>query len=239
MLLHEARDRAGREAAAAPSHLKYRFITVSRDTGTGGDEIARMLAARLTWHVFDKEIVDSIAENSHVRQSLVSSLDERAESLIHDMVERFLRMAEGGSFGIADYRESLVKTLSYLAVRGDAVIVGRGANFVLRHEPAGLHVRIIGSPDMRAARLVGRWNVSIAEARLRMNEVDASRRAFIRHHFKQEIDNPHGYDHVFNTDNLSPAQVVSSLLAAVSRYAEAERASFPVEVHQAGALHQS
>jgi cytidylate kinase len=234
MLLRHARDRARQERTTVPSRLKYRFVTVSRDTGTGGDEIARMLAARLNWHVFDKEILDYVARNSHVRQNLVTALDERGESLIHDTVERFLRMAEGGSFGVEDYYESLVKALCYLADRGEAVIVGRGANFVLRHERDGLHVRLVGSAELRAERLADRWKIPSEEARRRMHQRDAARRAFIRHHFKQEIDDPHGYDLVFNTDHLSPEQVASSIAAAIASTAPLEGASAGSELHRPG-----
>jgi cytidylate kinase len=215
MLLRYARDKAVRERPAEETPIKYRFVTISRDNGTMGDAIAARLAASLGWHVFDKEIVDHIAENSHVRQSLVSELDERGANLIQDTVGRFLRMAEGGSFGSEDYHVALLRALGVLAVRGSAVLVGRGANFALAGEAEGLHVRIIGSPEIRSRRLAVRWGVTVDEARRRMTELDTGRRSFIRHHFKQDMDSPYAYDQVFNTDRLSSDQVVDALLAAI------------------------
>jgi CMP/dCMP kinase len=215
MLLRYARDKAVRERPAEETPLKYRFVTISRDNGTMGDAIAARLAAKLGWHVFDKEIVDYIAENSNVRQSLVAELDERGENLIQDTVGRFLRMAEGGSFGSEDYHTGLLHTLKYLATRGNAVVVGRGANFALAGEAEGLHVRIIGSQETRSRRLAVRWGVTVEEARRRMTEMDTGRRSFIRRHFRQDLDDPHTYDQVFNTDRLSSDQVVDALLAAI------------------------
>ncbi len=215
MLLRYARDKAGRERPAGESRLKYRFLTISRDRGTMGDAIAARVASRLGWQLFDKEIVHSIAESSHVRQRLVAELDERSENLIHDTVGRFLRMAEGGSFGIEDYHASLLQTLRYLAVRGQAVVVGRGANFALASEPAGFHVRIVASPEARCRRLAARWQISPGEARRRMNEIDSARRSFTRHHFQQELDSLLAYDQVFNSDRLTVDQVAESIVSAI------------------------
>ncbi len=216
MLLRYARDKAVRERPADDLPLKYRFLTISRDRGTMGDAIAARVAARLGWHLFDQEIVDRIAETSHVRQSLVAELDERSENLIHDTVGRILRMTEGGSFGIEDYHASLLHTFHFFATRGEAVLVGRGANFALAGEAGGFHARIIGSPQVRSRRLAARWQVPLEESRRRMNDRDAARRSFTRHHFRQELDDPLAYDQVFNTDRLSVDQVVESLLAAIN-----------------------
>jgi cytidylate kinase len=215
MLLHDELDKAIQARHATRSDVLYRYITISRDKGSLGDAIARELAARLGWSVFDKEIVDYIAQNSHVRQHLVQQLDERAQNLVHETIQRFLRMAEGGSFGIAEYRESLLKSLAYIATRGYAVIVGRGSNFALRNESGGLHVRIVASPEVRAQRLCLRWHVPPEEARWRMEEMDLERRNFIRHHFKQSMDDPCAYDLCFSTDRLTPMQVADSLLGVV------------------------
>jgi cytidylate kinase len=212
MLLHDALEKAMQPRAPAQLNLKYCFLTISRDTGSMGDAIAEGLAKRLGWSVFDKEVVDYIARNSHVRQHLVQQLDEKARNIVHETIQRFLRMAEGGSFGIAEYRESLLKTLAYLATRGGSIIVGRGSNFALRGEKGGLHLRIVASARARAERLCMRWHISPEEARWRMDEIDAERRNFIRHHFKMSIDDPCAYDLVFNTDCLTPTQVVDSVM---------------------------
>ena len=227
MLLHDELDKAIQARHAVQPNVLFRYITISRDKGSLGDAIARELAARLGWSVFDKEIVDYIAQNSHVRQHLVRQLDERAQNLVHEAIQRFLRMAEGGSFGIAEYRESLLKTLAYIATRGSAIIVGRGSNFALRNESGGLHVRIVASSQVRAQRLCLRWHVPPEEARWRMEEMDLERRNFIRHHFKQNVDDSCAYDLSYNTDRLTPSQVVDSLLGVACASASALLESAP------------
>ena len=230
MLLHEARDKAARASPTEKPDLHYRFITLSRDIGSLGDTIARDLAQRLGWAVVDREIVDHIARDSHVRQGLVHQLDERTQSLVHETIQRFLRMAEGGSFGVAEYRESLLKTMAYLSARGEAILVGRGANFALRGEGKGLHVRIVASPGVRAQRLSLRWHVSPAEAHWRMEELDTERRSFIRHLYRKNIDDPCFYDLVFCTDYSLPAQVVEAILSVMGIVPESREVAPKVSV---------
>ena len=216
MLLHETLDKTAKPKAALQPELRYRFLTISRDRGSLGDGIARDLAERIGWTVYDKEIVDYIAQNSHVRQNLVHQLDERDQTLVHETIQRFLSMVEGGSFGIAEYRASLLKTLVYLAARGQAIIVGRGANFALQGEGGGLHVRIVASSAVRIERLSMRWHMPLEEARCRMEEIDLQRRNFIRHHFKKDIDDSGAYDLTYCTDHLLPTQIADSLTGMIA-----------------------
>ncbi len=236
MLLHDALDKAIQPRSVVHPNLRYSFITLSREKGSLGDTISQELAARLGWSVYDKEIVEYISRNSHVRQHLVQQLDEKARNLVHETIQRFLRMAEGGSFGIAEYRESLLKTLAYIATRGEAIVVGRGANFALRNESGGLHVRVVASPQIRCERLCLRWHVPPEEARWRMEEMDLEKRSFIRHHFRQNLDDPCAYDLAFSTDRLSPAQIVDSVMAVVcGTSASTETKSRVSEARAAGA----
>ncbi len=211
MLLSRVRDLASHRGAKPEPTARYRFITIAREVGAEGDRVATGLSKHLNWDLFDKEIVDFIARDSHVRQDLVLELDERSQSLIHDTVQRLLLMAEGISFGNEEYHEALLKTMAYLAARGNAIIVGRGGAYALRGEP-GLHVRVVASPDVRIQRLAKRWGIAPSEARRRMVQVDADRRSFIQRHFRQNLDDGRFYNAVINSDELSIEQVVHAVL---------------------------
>jgi cytidylate kinase len=189
----------------------YRFLTLSRDDGSLGDEIAVELANRLKWHLFDKEIVNYIAENSHVREDIVRQLDEKSQSLVQEAILRLLRMPERAPFGSEEYHESLLKTLATLATRGGAILVGRGTNFALRWASDGLHVRITGTPEVRAKRVSERWQMPMEKARHILAAADAERRDFIRHHYHKNFDDLGYYDLVFNTDHVSVDRVANSI----------------------------
>jgi hypothetical protein len=210
-------------ATASP----YHFVTVSRDEGTLGDEIAQALAQRQGWRLYDKEIVNYIANNNHVREDLVRQLDEKARGLMHNMILRMLRRPESSPFGCEEYHESLMKTLATLAAQGKTVLVGRGANFALRWLEHGLHVRITGSLEVRIQRLSKSWQVSSEITRRRLLEIDGDRRAFIRHHFKQDVNDQNFYSLVFNTDHLSTEQVVVSILSLLNPETSTIGSHFP------------
>lgn len=215
MLFREAREKVVDEKPRVTSSTRYRFATISRQPGSLGTDIVQELGGHLRWHVYDREILESIALSAHVRNSLVEQLDERAQDLVHETVQRFLRMVEGGSFGMEEYHEGLLRTLAGLAARGDAILVGRGANFVLHGQPSGLHVRLVASEETRVQRLSRRWNVPATEALRKMREIDLDRRSFIRLHFRNDIGDPRHYDLVLNTDGLAPQQAVAIILAAM------------------------
>jgi len=195
----------------------YRFLTISRDEGTLGDEIARVLAQRLSWRLYDKEIVNEIATNNHVREEMVRQLDETSDEgpqgLISETVLGLFKTLRGAPFGSEEYHLSLLKTLDTIATRGDAILVGRGSNFALRGLGHGVHVRTTGSLEVRVQRLSKSWQVAPEAARQRILAIDANRRAFIRHHFQQSFDDLRFYDIVLNTDHLSVEKVVASVLS--------------------------
>jgi cytidylate kinase len=190
----------------------FQFLTIARDEGSLGNEIAQELARRLGWHVFDKEIVTWIARNSHVRENLVRQLDQKSQSLIEDAVSRLLRMPEYASFGSEEYHEALLETLVCLATHGSAILVGRGANYALRENEQGLNVRITASREVRVQRLSESWKATPEEARRRMESDDEERRKFIRQYFRRDFDDLCFYDIVYNTDRASAKRIASSIL---------------------------
>ena len=217
MRLRDVQLQTERENREKEAPVRYRFLTVTRDGGSLADEIVRELAARLAWHVFDKEIVNHIAEHSHVRENLVRQLDERSQGLIQDAILRMLRMPEYPSFGAEEYHAALLKTLAYIATQGNAVVVGRGANFALRAEKEGLNVRLAGSLEVRELRIAEKLKLTPEAARDRIRSEDEERRKFIHQYFRQDIDDVRFYDLMFNTDRLSVKEVVSSIMAVLRR----------------------
>ncbi len=209
MLLARFRQAGAGKAQKATG--QYRFITISRDLGALGNFIASELATRLGWQVFDKEIVDYIAANSNVRLDLVKELDERAQNLMHDTVDRLLRMAEGVSFGNEEYHKALLKTLATFAAVGNVIIVGRGGANALQGQP-GLYVRVTASLEIRVRRISERHRIPLDEARRKVQQVDAERRGFLQHHFKASAADERYYDLVINTDRTSVTQAADAVL---------------------------
>ena len=114
--------------------------------------------------------------------------------------------------GADEYREALLGTLVSLAAHGSAILVGRGANFVLRENEQGLNVRITASPEVRIQRLSKSWKATLEEARHRMEADDEERRKFIHQYFNRDFDDRGFYDIIYNTDRASAERIASSIL---------------------------
>lgn len=213
---YNARRRELRDTGVAETAGGYRYASISREAGSLGEEVAAALAEQLQWHVFDKELVEYIARNAHVREKIVQELDEKAESLVQDTIERRLRLVEGGSFGEEEYHRGLLRALGTLSAQGGAIFVGHGATFALR-EPAGLHLHITASPPVRIERLSRAWQLPAEQAARRMREADEAFPEFIRHHFRKDPDDLTYYDLVFNTDHLTIDQVVTAVVSVIRR----------------------
>jgi cytidylate kinase len=200
-------------------NVPHRFLTISREEGTPATEILSALAQQLGWRIYDKEIVNRIAGDSSVREELVNKLDERSyltHDSILDTVLNLIKLPESTPFDAKQYHESLLKTLVTIAAHGDAIIVGRGANFVLRWFAYGFHVRLTGSLEVRIQRISNTWGISPDIARQRLLMIDSDRRTFIRQHFREDLDDSRFYTVVFNTDQLSPRQIISSVLSLLN-----------------------
>jgi len=194
-----------------------RCIAVSRMPGAGGGELARRLAERLDYGLFDRGLVDAVASQAGVQTRLVEGLDERVRSLIERVVGDAFRT---GTFAESDYLREVVRTVRTVAERGNAVILGRGGAQILSPQQA-LRLRVVAPRDVRIERRAKAAGIPAEEAARQLDGEDAERRAFVRHQFGLDSDDSCLYDLVLNTGTLA-------METAVELAAEALRRQFPV-----------
>jgi len=205
--LWEMRRRMDRESRAGAStsraHRDGPWITVSRQLGSGGSELARRLGVELGWEVYDRQILETIARHTHTREAVLSRLDERA---VGPMIEYIRRLLDPEIPGQSDFLQEMLRVIWGLARQGHAIIVGRGANWFLDPR-SGLRIRIVAPFDLRAAR-VGR-----GERTVRDN--DEGQSEFVRMIFRRDIDDPLGYDLVLNTGTVDLPSAARAAVAAL------------------------
>jgi cytidylate kinase len=201
-----------------PPWVPAPLITISRELGSGGSEVAETLGARLHWPVYDREIVDEMVHQSHISRQLVLDLDE---SVANRALLWIGAMVTQEFFDYDDYLELLLRVLASLAQKGSAIILGRGANFVKRLGPR-LDVRIIAPLEARIERLVRRDGISPHQAMLAIRHSDQSRRDFTQRVHQGHWDDASKYDLVINTGKLTvleAAELVEDALKDLSRVA--------------------
>lgn len=203
--LWESKRQSPRTAVPSCLHSGT-FITISRQMGAG-HEIPAEAAKTLGWHVFDREIADYIAHEADVRRSVIESLEERSRGQIADWIATFLGRQ---SLPSETYFKHLLSVILTIAHHGEAVIVGRGANFML-HPAGGLRVRLVASLPKRLESVAASRQTSPEEACHLILESDNERKAFVAQHFHKEIDDPLHYDLVLNTGEL-PAPLAAQII---------------------------
>ncbi len=197
--------------AAAPATALT--VAISRECGAGGEAVAQALGARLGWPVYDRELVEKIAEETGLRTELVESVDEKRSSWLLECLQSF-----GGekTLGSSEFARRLTETLLALAAHGQSIIVGRGATVILPGETS-LHVRLVAPLRVRIARVKEKLGLSEHEAERRIADSDAERNGFVRAHFHVDPTDVHLYDLVLNTGRLSPPECAELIAAAAQQ----------------------
>jgi len=187
------------------------WITVSSPAGSGGLELAHELAGALDWQVFDREILTAISENTTTQEAVLAHLDERVMSPIDEYVSRLIEPSIPGS---APFHREVVRVVWGLAKQGNAIILGRGANWFL--DPTfGLRVRAVAPVEARAARISKRDGIDLDAAHRKAAERDAQQTEFIRRHYDREIADPLGYDLILNLGQVTLPTAVEITVAAL------------------------
>lgn len=201
-----SRGAAKKEEPARPS-----VITISRQPGSRGNEIAADLAKAFGYDLFDREIIQQMAADTNISAKVLETLDEKGLNMLEDVIATIV---EQRHLWPDQYMKHLMKIIGTIGRHGEAVIVGRGACFVI--PPAdNIRLRFIASLENRIKKVAEDLNVSAEEARRQIYNVEAQRRSFTRRYFYTNIDEPTLYDVIINTDYISDEQAISMIRTLV------------------------
>ena len=207
--------RQSRSAKGDPNTPQPRFNTVwiSREAGAPADIIARQVADRLRWVVYNEEVIEVISRRMQVAPELVKSLDELAPGMIQDWL---LPLREQHYAPQETYLEHLEHLIQEVGRVGEAVIVGRGAGFLLPSDRT-LRVRIVEPLANRASRLADRLGVSARTARRAARDLDRRRRQFDWALYRKESDDPLNYHMTLNSTSMGIPLCVDLITLAIVR----------------------
>ena len=192
--------------------IRIHVITVSMKPGSGGTLVAQEVADRLGFDYFHRGIIEGIAKSAKIRASVIDTLEKERLSGIEDFISSLYK-DQYLYPGI--YMQHLVKVVNTIADHGRAVIVGRGANFILPPEER-FSVRVVAPLEIRIQNVARAYNVSAEKARKRVIGRESRRSAFIRKSYNADISDPENYDLTINTGRMSIESAVEAVIAAVS-----------------------
>lgn len=209
-------------------------ITISRELGSEGDKIADLMCEALGYCRVDKAMLTQIAEESGVHMDAVLEMERgvtrRARLVSGEMTSLYRKQASAferrGAIDEKAYTQVLQETMEQFAQEGNAVIVGRGGQMVLRDWPGALHVRLFAPIEIRVQRIMQRENLSQAEAARRIEQSDEQKRQYIRQMYNNADWRNSKYYHLLIDTGRIPAEVTAQIivLAAQDKGSVADRA---------------
>ena len=170
-------------------------ITISRQLGSLGDEVALEIGKRLGFRVVSRDAINQAAIRCGAPEVALAVIDDLGLLGIHPSAQT--RQA---------FLNSMECVLHELISSGQVVIVGRAGQMILRGAPRVLHVKIIAPASLRAERLSGQLEIGLEAARAQIETSDRARRNYLKRYYHARWDDPELYDLIINTARLNPEQ---------------------------------
>ncbi len=200
------------------------IVTIEREYGSGGGDIAQLLATRLGWKLWDQQLTEEIARIANCPKEVVEHREERADPLYYRLFKSFLRGSYEGSvnaqkLNLVDSETILKMTervVEHAAKKGHCVIVGRGSQHFLRDWPDVLRIFLYADRDSKVARVMAR-NKNQGEAEELVDSVDSERADYIRKYFGVEWPARTTYHAMLNTSIGDDAvvRVITNLMTTI------------------------
>lgn len=214
---HQVRKWSTEHKRVPASHgapRNWPVVTISREYGARGSAIGRLLAERLGFDFWDKKLVQAIADDAGASRRVIETLDEQRKNAFSDILSSFVT---GQGLSASEYFERLARVVQVIGDHGAAVIVGRGANYLVPAERA-LRIRIVAPVDVRVRGLMERGGLDEKTARSEMRLVETERATFIKQAYNRDVANPIDYDIVLNTATIDVSVAVEVVVAAYAAH---------------------
>ena len=194
------------------------IITIGRQHGSGGHEIAQALSETLGFKVYDKEIVDHAAENSNFSREILSSYDEKRVSPYIVPAPHYLGINESFRLNM-QVASAQFDAIRKLADEGDGIFVGRCADYVLRPREDLVRVFIMADEDFRIRTMMKRRDLTEDQAKKLIKEVDKDRASYYKYYTDQIWGERENFDLCINSGRVG----VDGAVQVIKAYVEALR----------------
>jgi cytidylate kinase len=198
-------------AGFAPRNLT---IAISREAGARGGTIGRRIGRALGWPVYDQELLEFVLQDGTVDQDIGEGLGADAA----EWVERRLSELAAEGLHAPDTIATMARVSLVLGARGNVVLIGRGAGYLLPRRST-LHVRLIAPLEDRIAYMAQWLRLTVEEARQRVRVRDARRGEFLTTYLRKQPGEVHSYDLILNTSSFGE-ELSTDLIVQAARAKE-------------------
>jgi CMP/dCMP kinase len=186
-------------------------ITLSRQLGSLGNEVAHAAAQRLGYRLAYRDLINQAALRAGAPEMALSVIDDLG--LLDIQASASARQA---------YLQAVGQVVEELADQGDALIVGRAGCILLAGRPDILHVRLIAPLECRVCRIAAQHTISLEAARARVEASDLARHGYLQTHYEVDWNDGRLYDLVINTEKLT-GEAACDLICLAHAYSLAGR----------------
>ncbi len=205
-------------------------VTISRHFGAGGHTMGEKLCERFGFRLVDASVIEGLAREAKIRPNWLTAMEKEASSTILSLVSRlvsrgiFYRSAGLPAEGDEKQRyiAFLTEAFTTMANEGGYVIVGRGAQFLLKNHPKAVHVLLVADHESRVAFLVDHFELSRSEAEKMIRARERERTAMATRLFEANIDDASLYHIVLNTSRMPYEWALEAVYQLVAQFIERE-----------------
>jgi CMP/dCMP kinase len=212
-------DDGGDGGADGPIDL----ITVSREFGAGGSDLARSVGRELEWPVLDRNLVHRVAERLRLEPQHVEAVDEQPPGLLTRLIASALLMAppelptEAQPDQLHPDSVAAAARAAILAAAASPplIVVGHASQCLFRDRPGTLHIRLVAPLALRLQRVCTRMPCDSARAVAETRRMDQARAAYVRRHHQTDWRDPLLYDMQFNTGRVTIGEAARMVVQVV------------------------
>ncbi len=197
------------------------IITISRETGSGGHTIGKMLAKQLGYDFYDREIISLVAKEMNLNEAVVAENGENmSDNTYIDMISGFVPFSRKNKVPLDKIQETQNRLIKTIAAKGNCIIVGRGADYILADKKDAFHVFIHANMEHRIKRVQRHDGISGQESRIRRElEVKDHSRGMLYQFFSgREWGQVSNYNLSIDTGIFTKTQAKEIILNAIEKY---------------------
>jgi cytidylate kinase len=181
-------------------------ITISRQLGSLGDEVAQAVAERLEFRVVSRDLINQAAIRCGAPEMALALIDDLGLLSIHPSARA--RRA---------FLATIDQVVNEINEEGRVVIVGRAGQMILRGLPDVLHVKVIAPKEVRARRIASQLGIPLNAALAQIAASDRTRSSYLKRYYHVRWDDPELYDLIVNTARLLPEKAADIICKTFSR----------------------
>ena len=194
------------------------IITIGREFGSGGHEVGRRLAAELGLKLYDKELLKMMAQQSNICEQVLEDYDEKnSGSLLYSiMMDVYPSMNYVGNTLQRQIYQTQYDTIRKIGEKGGCVIVGRGADYILRDMSHLTSVFIHASDEFRIARIMEYEHVNAQKAKDIITKADKKRASYYNFQTEKKWGNVSSYNLSLDAGDIG----IDGCVSVIRRYLE-------------------